>query len=409
MSGRTRRDTDMRLTPFLLACLPGLAQAETDLSALIAAEGLRGAEATLAALALPSPSERFALGGVRFLAGIETALQTRWKVGLTEGLTTFISLPILRLPIPENPTPAPFSGAVIGDLFSQVGTDMAGAIALLDGLGPDEAVAVRLNTADIWFDINSNGGRDGGEGLAEVAGWGLTAGFGEPLPAVSIRFDTADAAWLAAYAHLLAGLSDAVLALDPVPAIDAVLAGRDAIGDLNAQAGAPFGSGLGYQIGDYADLAAILVDVIEGPVDATRAQSAQGHLLAMVAQNRNFWTWVAAETDNEAEWIPNKRQVSALGLPFPPDTGQLWLAVLTDAERLLTGDLLIPHWRLAEGAGIDLNALLQDPPEIDILGMAHGMDLMPYARLGPRMAGDALWRFEQMLGGQAGLYMVILN
>ena len=390
-----------RLLPFaLLAATPVLA--EEDISALIAERGLRAAGEHLSALATPTASDRFALGGVQFLAGIEAALQTRYKTGISEGLSTMVSLPILRLPLPENPDPVPFAGHVIADLFAQVRTDMGGAITVLEGIGDAEEVGVTIATADIWFDIDANGTRSAGEGLTDLAGLGLRGDFGPALPEATIRFDTADAAWLAAYAHLFAGLSDLVTAFDPAVAIDDVLAARTAINDLNGKAGAPYGSGMGYQMGDYADLAAMIVDALERQPEPALTQSALAHGLAMIGQNRVFWQRVAGETDNAAEWIPNKAQVSALGLVFPPDTGQRWLNVLTEAEALLQGEALLPHWRLAEGTGIDLNALLQNPPEVDVLGMIHGMGLIPYMRQGRLMDSSALWQFEQLMAGDAG-------
>jgi len=397
-----------RLLPLvLLAASPALA--ETDVSTLIATNGLRAAEVELAALAAPTPSERFALGGVRFLGGVERALQTRWRTGLSDGLVTLVDLPILRLPIAENPNPAPFEGAIIAALFAGVGTDMAGAIPLLEGIGADEAVGLMIDTGDIWFDIDMDGRRSAGEGLVDLVGLGLTGGFGEALPGAQVRFDTADAAWLAAYAHLLAGLADLVTAFDPAAAIDDTLAARRAMADLNAAVGQPFGAGMGYEFADYADLAVMVVGALERQPDPALTRSAQAHWLAVIGQNRLFWQRVATETDNAAEWIPNKAQVSALNLPFPPDTGQAWLNVLKDAEDLLTGRSLLPHWRLGDGAGVDLNALMQDPPVVDVLGIVHGMTLVPYMRQGRLINGDSLWRFEQMVQGDAGLYMVLLN
>ena len=397
-----------RLLP-LAMILASPAFADTDVSALIADQGLRGTEVQLAALPDPTATDRMALGGVRFLAGIEAALQTRYQTGISEGLSVMSGLPILRLPIAENPAPIPFEGRVIADLFGQVRTDMIAALDALASISNSDTVALRIDTADIWFDIDASGSRSTGEGLTDLVGLGLTGGFGDPLAGVAIRFDTADAAWLAAYAHLLAGFSDLVLAFDPTVAIDEVLAGRAAINGLNATAGSPFGSGMGYQIGDYADLAAMVVDALERQPDPALTRSAQAHWLAMIAQNRVFWQRVATETDNDAEWIPNKAQVSALGLPFPAETGQVWLNVLAEAEALLKGEALMPHWRLADGAGIDMNALFQNPPDVDVLGMAHGMDLLPFMRQGRLISGDSLWRFEQMMAGDAGLYMVILN
>ena len=397
-----------RLLPLaLLAASPALA--ETDVSALIAAQGLHATGAALSALPDPTPTERMALGGVRFLAGIEAALQTRYQTGISDGLSVMSGLPILRLPIAENPAPVPFEGRVIADLFAQVRTDMTAALDALAPISDTDTVALRIDTADIWFDIDASGSRSAGEGLTDLANLGLTGGFGEPLAGAAIRFDTADAAWLAAYAHLLAGFSDLVLAFNPTVAIDAALAGRAAMADINAAAGAPIGPGMESDFDDYADLAVMVVDALERQPDPVLTRSAQAHWLAMIAQNRVFWQRVAAETDNDAEWIPNKAQVSALGLPFPPDTGQLWLNVLTEAEALLKGEVLMPHWRLADGAGIDMNALFQNPPEVDILGMIQGKDLLPFMRQGRLISGESLMRFEQMMAGDALLYMVILN
>jgi hypothetical protein len=396
----------------LIVCLPLIAAtpalAETDVSALIAAQGLRAAEVELAAIAAPTPSDRFALGGVRFLAAIETALQTRWQTGLSDGLTTLVDLPVLRLPVPENPNPAPFEGAIIARMFAQMQGDLTSASAVLEGIGDADAVGVTINTADIWFDIDMNGQRGLGESLSDLLTQNM-GGFGAPLPDVTIRFDTADAAWLAAYAHVLAGVADLVIAFDPGQAIDDILAARAQFDQINADAGFPFGSGMGMMGGDYADLGAIIVDALERQPDPALTRSAQAHWLAMVQQNRIFWARVAAETDNDREWIPNKGQVNALGLPFPADTGQTWLNVLAEAEAVLNGDALIPHWRIQDGAGIDLNALLQNPPEVDVLGMLHGVDLLPYIRTGRLMGWDSLRQFENMMAGNAGMYMVMLN
>jgi len=81
------------------------------------------------------------------------------------------------------------------------------------------------------------------------------------------------------------------------------------------------------------------------------------------------------------EFIPNDRQSSALGFDFPQGIGDSWLEVLKDAEDVLTGDLLLPHWRLGDTAGLNLDLLLNDPPNIDIIGLFHGYSLAPYAHL----------------------------
>ena len=83
--------------------------------------------------------------------------------------------------------------------------------------------------------------------------------------------------------------------------------------------------------------------------------------------------------------------------------------VLAEAEAVLKGDLLIPHWRLGEGVGINLAKFMQNPPEIDIIAIIQGEGVLPYVEEGTRVSGDSLNQFERMLGGDAALYAIILN
>ena len=129
----------------------------------------------------------------------------------------------------------------------------------------------------------------------------------------------------------------------------------------------------------------------------------------MIADNQTFWDRVAQEQDNDAEWIPNKSQTSALPFDFPADTGTAWRKVLADAAAVLNGDLLIPHWRMGDAAGINLARLLQDPPPVDLIGMIQGGDLLPYAEPGRLIGWESMARFDALMQGDAGLFMVILN
>jgi len=396
-----------RLTALALV-LSGLcatqAPAQTDISDMIATEGLARAEDYLAALPSPTPSDVFALGGVRFLGGIETALQARWRIGLVSERLRLVGLPFLRLPIAPNPSPDVFRPEMIDAIFAGTSADMAEAAETLAGVEGEVALTIDLD--DLWFDVNADGSREPGESVLDIAGFML--GGGEPAGAMTIRFDTADVAWLRAYAHLLAGLSDTIRAIGPTDPIARVM---DTARAFEAIDGPPRPS-QPYSIAEYRDeidqIAAVILALEQTP-DADLSQAAHAHFLAMIADNREFWALVARETDNEAEWIPNKNQTAALGLPFPSETGTSWLAVLADAEKVLNGALLIPYWRLGPGAGLDLGAMFMEPPALDPVGLIQGETLLPYARKGPLANMDALRRFEALIGGNAALYMVMLN
>jgi hypothetical protein len=95
--------------------------------------------------------------------------------------------------------------------------------------------------------------------------------------------------------------------------------------------------------------------------DIGHARSARHYWVAMIAANSRFWTAVAAESDNDREWIPNARQTSALPVTLAPDAGPAWLRVLDDAEAVLNGRLLIPHPMLPAGTGISACIFVVDP------------------------------------------------
>ena len=161
----------MRALALFLALAATPLSAET-LSEEIARAGLAPTEARPAALASPTNEDLFALAGLRFLGGIEAALQLRWQTGVR---SDWSELPILRLPIPENPAARPFDAADFTTLIKGLDADMDGARAALDQLG-DKPFALDIRLADLWFDIDGNGSRGEGEDVGSVTGIVLGGG-----------------------------------------------------------------------------------------------------------------------------------------------------------------------------------------------------------------------------------------
>ena len=391
-------------TASVLAATPALA--DQHYSTMIAETGLSATAARLDALPEKTPSDQFALGGVRFLGAVEGALQQLYATQIDQEMARDSGLPFLRLPLPPNPDAAPFRPELIAEVFEGALDALEGSLAALDTITDGDDVGVTINLGDIWFDINANGARDRGEDLATIGAAALDRNLATDITLPTVRFDVADAAWLSAYAHLLSGVSETALALDPTSAIARVVDSRAAMQDLGAS------QARGYFTGDdgrWLDLLAMFVHAIEGQPDVDRSRAAHAHFSDMIADNQVFWTRVATETDDKLEWIPNPAQTSALPLPFPPDIGATWRAVLEEADAVLKGDLLLPHWRLGQGAGINLAKAMQNPGEIDIIAIIQGEGILPYAEQGPRMSGEALRRFNGMLRGDALLYMIVLN
>lgn len=389
-------------TCFCLSVGGAMAQG-SQFSARIGEIGIQPAIAELEAVSTPDAEQRFTLGGLYFMGAIERALQLRYTHGVNQDMLMMLEIPLLRLPIPENPSPQPFNPAVIETLFANASADFAKSIEVLDTIEDGDDFGAKIDTGDIWFDINMNNTRDPGEGLTKVLG--VLGGFRmtEEEADITVRFDTSDAAWLSAYAHLLSGISDTILALQPSERITAVMADAKA---LDAFGRIPDDY---YGIIDMLDIATALVEAVETQPDPALTQSAHAHFLSMIKDNQTFWTRVATETDNLAEWIPNDKQTSALPLAFPPGTGEVWQGVLEEVRAMLEGELLIWHPRFPDNVGVNLAKLMETPPKFDVLGMIQGRTFLPYLERGPTMSGGAFSRFEILVSGNAGLFMVILN
>lgn len=394
----------MRRFLVALALLAAPAGGET-LSEEIARSGIGPTAARLAALPSPAGAELFALAGLRFLGGVERALQLRWQTGVR---ADWSELPVLRLPIPENPAARPFLPADFTALLTGLDADMDSARGTLAELA-DQPFTLEIRIADLWFDINLSGTRDEGEDIASVAG--LTLGgagmIAAPVPDPVIRFDSADAAWLTAYTHFLSGFVATARAYDPEPAIRRVLDSSTAIHALWGDTPPP--NALDMMFGRQVDRIAMILFALSKTPDRALALKAHGHFLSMITENRRFWSLLALEEDNDREWVPNDRQTSGLGLNVPPGTGERWLAVLADAEAVLQGEALIPHWRFGAEAGINLKKAFENPPAIDPVTFIQGEGLLPFAEKGRRI-GPAAWSdFERLISGDAILFAVFLN
>lgn len=435
-------------------------------SDLIREQGLAGAIESLEGQAELTPDDQLALSGITFLRAIEKAYQTRWQVGY---VTDDLPLPLFSNELPVNPDPEMIEGDTLNNLFETFLADMAKTDALLAGIPAGSDAAFELSLPDIWFDINMNGTRDAEEDFGRIAlqnvmsRWEIqrferqfeeNPELPNPLQA-TIRFDEADAHWLRAYSNVISGVSELILAFDPQPEIQKALDLREAVFNqhmaglsdyphlrplvegwqnfenltkeekdaLQAQYEAlsdedkelifqVYGSGSDNWLSESAhfiDMAAVIIETLRHQPDQARVARAQQHLLDMVDHNRNFWRLVNAETDNDREWIPNATQQAALGVEMPQGVDEAWLAVLTDMEKMLKGELLVPFWRYAPGHGIDINAWVQDPAPLNVVGWAQGAATLPYARQGEVMTGENWNRFENMVQRQSGLFVFMLN
>ena len=392
------------IMPFLLAA--SITQAQTN--PFDANETLSQAQARLAGISEKTGDQHFALGAVHFLRGIEKTLQTRWQYNAS---MEYLDIPVLRLPVEPNPNAMPFRADLVTDIFAELRADMDASREALNAVNGE--VALRINLQDLWFDINMNEVRDENEGIMEIGASAVMSrrqlrDMGQMPANIKVQFDTADVAWLTAYAHLISGVSEMVLAFDPTEAIEVVMQSNAEMAALRG--GPPMAlTGFIRDEDKWIDRFAMVYGALNTQPEASHTRAAHAHFLEMIAENKVFWAKVAQETDNQMEWIPNGNQQSALGFEMPENTGIAWQAVLADAEAILNGELLVNHWRVSPAAGLNVKEMFMNPPVVDIVTWIQGSGLLPYMERGPVATSASMRAFERLVSGNSIGFAFMLN
>src|SRR5262249_2153538 len=107
------------------------------------------------------------------------------------------------------------------------------------------------------------------------------------------------------------------------------------------------------------------------------------------------------ETDDDCEWLPNSRQTGIIpGVRVTREMITGWHEFLDEAEAILAGKKLIPHWRVKDGRGVNLNKVLNQPRRFDLVMWMQGTAAQPYLEKGT-MTDPALWqRMERIFRGE---------
>ncbi|MCL4187811.1 MAG: hypothetical protein KJZ85_09390 [Rhodobacteraceae bacterium] len=429
------------------------------------------AEARLAARP-DDHAARFALGLAQFLSAVEGLGRGLHRHGLANsfhndpGMLVFGGgVPFLRLPVPDNPDPEPVTYEALRAVLARFVDDLALAEATLATV-PDAGFDLPLRVPAIRLDLDGDGAGaetesvaaiflavTGGSFSPEAAGWGASAAAGRTPP---VGLDQSDAPWLQAYCHLLSALTDVLLAHDwragfetafhdAFPATRLPSSGlRDEERRLAAQLGpeppdftwtgerwnhaemkawrawldTPAGQARAAWLaaqetamfGTFADIAAF-VHLMHWPVvEPARMAAARQHLLRMAGLSRENWRRIRAETDDRREWLPGPHQTNLMpALRITEATVLGWELFLDEFEAVLTGERLVPHWRLAYGRGINLRRMFDEPATFDPLLIAQGSAVLPYVEDGETVSAETVWTILDMLEGGLLGYFIWFN
>lgn len=386
---------------------------------------------------------RFALGAIQFLQSVEHLGQALHRYGLSTSYsdpTGLAGLPILRLPVPENPNPEKVTYEAFRGVLAAFVVDLSTAEQTLSSI-KNQAIDFPLNIGLIRLDLNADGTASDEEALWRI--FKRVAGFPwldeEEAGKLLTDFDESDVPWLQAYSHLLMAIAEFPLAHDWRNAFETTfhslfpnaelpshaLAERDAEWRRNRDFQPR------YDLAGIADLIAF-VHLNHWPVvEPDRMRSVLEHLEAMVRLSRESWRRIMAETDDRNEWIPSPRRRDfgdAAGciqgerntsITMPCQSGVLprmqvtentlagWMLFLDEFEALLQGKKLLPHWRFDQG--INLRRMFLEPSTFDIVLLLQGSAALPYLEDGELTAGETWEQIADLFGGDFFRYFIWFN
>lgn len=417
MIGFTRRAGGLALALALLGSGPALAGAGGDILARSLYEGpIEAGIAELAPLAEAGDQEaRFGLGALRLARGIERLTQALYRHGAEQPGRELMLMPVEA---PVNPNPEALDYAKVRAILDALVADMDAARADLELAGASGDYVVKINPLGIRLDIN-------GDGVAtpeESIGGSLDGMFGETAPGVAapadgtapddktartpeqmgitVGFDRADAYWLAGYSQVVAAQADFLLAHDFSALVNA------AFHRLFPRAGLPmqdYSKGTGSLVMDpntdtaIADAIAV-IHTLNWPVtDAARLKGVLGRLAAITAFSRKNWEAIEAETDSDAELVPSPSQAATVpGGEVTAEMVAAWRATLDTADQILSGQLLVPHWRFRQG--FDLKAYFETATRTDLVMLLTGYDAVPYLKDGPVASPESFAEANRVFG-----------
>jgi len=347
---------------------------------------------------------RFGLGVLQFMQGVENLMQSLHRYGLFHK-SNFLGTPFLRLPTPKNPNPESITYDKLRKIYETLLNDLTRAEATLAKVkSRDVKLPLHLGLMRLDFD---------GDGIAdeeEEAFWKIFARVTRnrritPLAVeqFAITFDKADVHWLRGYCHLLSSLNEFILAHDWKESFDRTghlfFAKVDsAFQFLNKKPQKRFWFDSETEIVDFI----ALIHLINYPVkEPQRMKSALAHLESMIEQSRESWKEIEAETDDDHEWIPSPKQKGVVpGVRITPQLISGWKEFLDEAEQILQGKKLVPHWRVVDGRGINLRRVFTEPKRFDLILWIQGSAVEPYLEQGT-LTEKRFWiRLQQTFNGR---------
>lgn len=164
----------------------------------------------------------------------------------------------------------------------------------------------------------------------------------------------------------------------------------------------------GASLAPILDLVAAVHSISWTVVEPARLKAVRGHLLQVMAINRETWRLARSETDDDHEWLPNARQTPPFGgQSLTDEVIDSWLATTALAEQVLKGEKLLPHPRFRRG--INLGLFFDTARQVDLVSLVTGHGLPPYLQEGDVVDRRAWRAITGPMGPNFWMYAVWFN
>jgi hypothetical protein len=330
-------------------------------------------------------------------------------------------------PTPANPDPEPLSYEQLRAILDAFVATLDVAAGHMRQAGEGTAFVIPIDPLRVRIDLDGNGERGESETLASLlAGLGDFADIPahdtpppsnkskskgvETVPDATIGFDNADAIWLAGYANVAAAPVDLLLAHDFTAFFDAYLH------RIFPEAGLPMAEyARGGTLMMDPDSDAFVADLIAAihtasfPVsDPARLAGVLERLTSITALSRQNWDMILAETDDDRELVPSPSQTSLLpDQQVTEEVVDAWMATLDQVDLILSGELLLPHWRFSEG--FNLKTYFETATRTDLVMLFTGHDALPYIEAGPIADAGSFAELNRVMGDDWPFFALWFN
>ncbi len=368
----------------------------------------------------------FTLGLDAVINAFETLAQNLYRHGAVVPDSSAFGL-LMGMGMPSapsaNPDPEPLTYDLLREHLDAFTAQLDDAATYMKLAGEGTQFVIPIEPLRVRIDLDGDGERGETETLGtllenagagfdvpEPSGKAQSKGQQPAAPELVIGFDNADAYWFAGYSNITALPVDFLLAHDFTAFYDAFLH------RVFPKAGLPMGNlARGGSLVIDADTDAYFADVIAAihtasfPVaDRDRLAGVLERASAVTALSRQNWEAILAETDDNFELVPSPTQTSLV--PDQEVTEEIvsaWHQALDQIDRIIAGDLLVPHWRFTKG--VNLKTYLETAQKTDLVLLFTGHDALPFLDDGPIAGADDFRELNDVMGDDWPLFAIWFN